>query len=102
MIYKKLFNKNSQKTAEELHFWCFCDCEDLGRFVGQCVFTFVDILNITHCGCENGRPQKVFQGGAKLTFCSSFSGCWRCNANWRIQKRKCPVLRQQLHTVFSL
>ena len=31
----------------------------------------------------------------------SFSGCWQCNANWRIQKRKCPMLRQHLHTVFS-
>ena len=48
------------------------------------------------------RAQKCFQGGAKSTFCLSFSGCLRCNANERMQKRKCPMLRQQLHTVFSL
>jgi len=50
----------------------------------------------------HGRLQKFFQGGEKSTFCSFFSGCWRCKANWRMQKWKCPMLRQQLHTVFFL
>jgi len=54
------------------------------------------------CSCCHGRPQKFFPGGSKSTFCLCFCGCWRCNANWRIQKRKCPMLRQQLHTVPSL
>jgi len=47
--------------------------------------------------CDHERPQKLFQGRAKATFCLSFSGCWRYNANWRIQKRKCSVSRQQLY-----
>jgi len=33
----------------------------------------------------HGRPQKFFQGGAKSTFCLSFSGCWRCSAHGRSQ-----------------
>jgi len=41
-------------------------------------------------------------GGAKSTFYLSFSDCWRCNANGRTQNEKCPMLRQQLQTVFSL
>jgi len=41
----------------------------------------------------HGRPQKFFQKGAKSTFCLSFSGCWRCNANGRTPKRKCSMLR---------
>jgi len=56
----------------------------------------------TKSSYDHGRPQKFFQGGEKSTFCLSFCGFWRCNANWRIQKRKCPMLRQQLHTVLSL
>ena len=36
--------------------------------------------------CLHGRPQKFFQGGAKSTFSLSFTGCWRFDANWRIQK----------------
>ena len=31
---------------------------------------------------------------ANPTFYLSFSVCWRCNANGRTQKRKCPLLRQ--------
>jgi len=35
---------------------------------------------------QHGRPQKLFQGGAKATFCvPCFSGCWRCNAHGRSQ-----------------
>jgi len=51
---------------------------------------------------RHGRPQKLFQGVAKSTFWLSFCGCWRCNGNRRIRKIKCPMLRQQLHTVLSL
>jgi len=47
---------------------------------------------------RHGRPQNFFQGGAKSTFCLSFSGWWRCNANGGIEKRKCSMLRQQLPT----
>jgi len=32
------------------------------------------------------RPQTFFQGGAKSTFCLSFSVCWRCSANGHTQK----------------
>ena len=53
-------------------------------------------------GCKTWASAEIFPGGAKSTFCSYFSGCWRCNANWRIQQRKCLMLRQQWHTVFSL
>jgi len=45
---------------------------------------------------------EIFPGGVKSTFCLYFSVCWRCNANGRTQKEKCSMLRQQLHTVFSL
>ena len=49
-----------------------------------------------------GVSRNFSRRGAKPTFCLSFSGCWRCNANLHIQKRKCPMLWQQLHTVLSL
>jgi len=38
-----------------------------------------------------GVRRNISSGGAKSTFCLSFSGCWRCNANWRVQKRKFPI-----------
>jgi len=63
-----------------------------------------DLLFFSQCAYRytHGGPQKFLQGGTKSTFCLSFSVCWRCNANGRTQTRKCPILRQQLHTVFSL
>jgi len=37
-------------------------------------------------GAVKGVRAEIFPEGAKSTFCLSFSGCWRCNANGRIQK----------------
>jgi len=53
---------------------------------------------------------EIFPGGAKLTFCLSFTGCWRCIINWMFTKcftlatpqRECPVLRQQSQNCSSL
>ena len=36
----------------------------------------------------------IFLGAAKMTFCSSVSDCWRCNANWRTQNAL-PFLRHK-------
>jgi len=49
---------------------------------------------------SHGRPQKIFQGGAKPIFCLSFCGCWRCNANWPILKRTCLMLRNSCMQCF--
>jgi len=48
-------------------------------------------------------PNQMFWGCA-CTPCTpaSYTSGWRCKANGRTQNRKCPMLRQQLHTVFSL
>ena len=40
-------------------------------------------LAVRLCKHRHGRPQKFFQGWAKWTFCLSFSGCRRYNANGR-------------------
>jgi len=45
---------------------------------------------------------EIFPGGGKADILLIISGCWQCNANRCIHKRKCPMLRQQLHAVFSL
>jgi len=37
---------------------------------------------------------EIFPGGAKSTFCSTFSGCWRCNANGRTQSAS-PLLHHK-------
>jgi len=33
--------------------------------------------------------EENFPGGTTSTFCSSFSSCWRCNANGRSQNLYC-------------
>jgi len=37
-------------------------------------------------GLESWASAEIFAGGAKSTFCLSFSVCWQCNANGRTQK----------------
>jgi len=50
--------------------------------------------------CEHGRPQKFFQGG-KVDILLIFFSLLAMQRKWTYTK-KCPMLRQQLHTVFSL
>jgi len=33
--------------------------------------------------CQLWASAEIFPGGSTTTFCWSFSGCWRCNANGR-------------------
>ena len=54
---------------------------------------------------DHGRPQKISRRGGKVDILLIFF--WlltmqRKLTYTRIQKRKCPMLRQQLHTVLSL
>ena len=52
--------------------------------------------------CSNHeRPQKFFQGG-KVDLLLIFFRLLAMQRKWTYKKRKCSVLRQQLHTVFSL
>jgi len=81
-----------------------CGLEEANRVVNvhlDCVFS--NLIGVSKMSVmDMGVRRNFSRGGAKSTFCLSFCGFWRCNANWRIQKRYCPMLRQQLHTVLSL
>jgi len=54
--------------------------------------------------CQHGRPQIFFQGGRKVDILLIFqvAGKRQCNANGRIQKIKCSMLRKRLHAVHFL
>jgi len=66
------------------------------------------MLDYKHRQHRHERPQKFLQGWAKSTFCFSFSGCWRYNADGRSHNAlpflspqiKCAMLRQ-MHFVGS-
>ena len=67
------------------------------------VFTYCCIPGVCNLYYWRAWPSaEIFPGAGKVDIFLSFSGCWRCNANGRIQKRKCQMLRQKLHTVLSL
>jgi len=57
-----------------------------------------DTLDMTGA---HGRPQKIFQGGQSRHFAYLFQIVGDVT-QWTYKKRKCSMLRQQLHTVFSL
>jgi len=53
------------------------------------------------CGAMGVR-RNFSRGGAKSTFCLSFQVVGDATQIDVYKKRKCPMLWQQLHTVFSL
>jgi len=59
-------------------------CPTQGPFKKHC-FTSIWLFSLVHMGVR----RNFSKGGATSTFCFSFSGCWRCNANARSQTL-CP------------
>ena len=52
--------------------------------------------------CPDFHQSKVLRVWLHPCTPASYTSGWRCKAKGRTQKRKCPMLRQQLHAVFSL
>jgi len=51
---------------------------------------------------EHGRPQRFFQLEGNVDILLIFFRLLAMQRKWTYTKRKCPMLRQQLQTVFSL
>jgi len=79
MVVIHMLTRALLNTYKHGSLWCRSSFHCHVWSVRKTMFLFVppDIKSVR--GVVHGHPQKFFQGGATLTFCLSFSGCYRCN-----------------------